>query len=158
MPLRLGNRDVVPPGVAAVRLGSVDVLAKPAKPVPVAWVAHTSQFFTEYGVLHFANDTPHDGGSIVTRYELVAEGETAVTVGNGFKNGRLVSLTRQFSSGNFALFANFTASTATFTVVAINGLGTSEPSDSFTLDSLSGGSAVIGSSRLSWFQSSSPTE
>jgi hypothetical protein len=152
MPLRLDNRDVVPPGVAAVRLGSVDVVTKPPKPVPAAWVAHTSQFFTEYGVLHFANDTPHDGGSIVTRYELVAEGETAVTVGTGFKNGRLVSLARRLSSGNVALFPNFTASTATLTVVAINALGESEPSDSFTLDSLPGGTAVRGVSRISSFR------
>jgi hypothetical protein len=152
MPLRLGNQDVVSPGVTAVRLGSVDVLAKPLKPVPVAWVAHTSAFFEEYGVLHFANDTPHDGGSIVTRYELTADGSTTPLVGKGMRNGRLVNLTRRFSSGNFALFANFTASTATFTVVAINGLGTSEPSDSFTLESLPGGTAVQGMSGISSFE------
>lgn len=141
MPLRLDDRDVVLPGVASMRLGNVDIVARPPKPVPVAWVAHTSQLVTQYGVLHFANDTPHDGGSIVTGYELTAAGETAAVAGVGFRNGSYVNRVRSLGGGSLAVFP-FTASTATFTAVAINSLGTSEPSDSFTLASLPGGTAV----------------
>jgi hypothetical protein len=142
MPLRLNDRDVVPPGVASVRLGNVDIVAKPPRPVPVAWVAHTSTVFEQYGVLHFANDTPHDGGSIVTRYELTAAGETAAIAGVGFDNsGRVANLSRSLECGNIAAFP-FTASTATFTVTSINAFGESEPSDSFTLAGLPGGTAA----------------
>lgn len=148
MPLRLNDRDVVPPGVASLRLGNVDIVAKPPKPVPVAWVAHTSQFVAQYGVLHFEADTPHDGGSIVTRYDLVASGNTAAVVGAGVKNGSYVSVARGVGAGSFAVFP-FTSSTAAFTVVAINAFGVSEPSDSFTLASLPGGTAVEQVSRVS---------
>lgn len=158
MPLRLNDRDVVPPGVASVRLGNIDIVAKPPKPIPVAWVAQTSLFYTQLGILHFADDTPHDGGSIVTRYELIASGETAATVGAGAKNGRLVSLARRYNSGSTAVFPNFTASSATFTVVAINALGTSEASDSFTLAGLPGGTAVQRYARHSFFKTATPIE
>jgi hypothetical protein len=81
---------------------------------------------------------------------LTAAGETAVVAGVGFKNGSYVNRVRSLGGGSLAVFP-FTSSTATFTVVAINSLGASEPSDSFTLASLPGGTAVQQVSDISAF-------